>query len=432
MIGFLLAAIAMVAAATLYLFWPKVGKPHPAHAVSDAERDRSNLEIMRDQMKELENDYMAGVIGKTEYDEAQGELNRRTLEETGHLAHEGNNKKQAMAASAMSDVSPKSIWGLASFLVLLLVAGALYWVIGSPDAFLPKAQVVAQQEADDAHSFTAEQFDAMLQKFAARMAQEPDNIEGWLMLARSYAETGKYQQAVDAYEKVIDKVSDDPNIFADYADLLAYLQGGKLGERSMEMVERALKIDPTHWKALGLAGTHAFDSGNYKDAESYWLKMKGALPAGSEMSRMIDASIEEARQRQIAGDKKVSVIAQDTPSKQGSHARLEGTVSLAHELQEKVSPEDRLVVYARRVEGAATPIAFITKTVADLPLSFVLDESTTMIKSETLASAKNVIVVARVSKSGQANAQPGDLEGISVPVDVNAIGVRITIDREIQ
>ena len=71
MIGFLLAAIAMVAAATLYLFWPKVGKPHPAHAVSDAERDRSNLEIMRDQMKELENDYMAGVIGKTEYDEAQ-------------------------------------------------------------------------------------------------------------------------------------------------------------------------------------------------------------------------------------------------------------------------------------------------------------------------------------------------------------------------
>jgi cytochrome c-type biogenesis protein CcmI len=436
MIGFLLTVVAMAAVATLYLFWPSSRKAAQARGgATEQDRDRSNLMIMRDQIKELDNDYQTGVIGKAEYDESLAELERRMLEETEHLVPGNGAKKQTKQTAPMApQTGRKAIWSVASFLALLLVGSALYWVIGTPDVvFSPRLLVaeVQQQETDDAHSFTPEQFETMLQEFAARMEQEPDNVEGWVMLARSYAQTGKYQESVAAFEKIIDKVDDDPNVFVDYADILAYVQKGKLEGRPIEMVNRALKLDPINWKALGLAGTYAFDQGNYREAELQWMKMKGSLPAGSEMSRMMDASIEEARKRQNAETEPPSATAPVQEKANIGNARVTGTVSLAAELQEKVSPEDKMMIYAHRAGGATTPIAFMTATVADLPLSFVLDESKAMIKTETLASVDKVIVVARVSKSREANAQLGDLEGASEPVNVGATDLHIVIDHEI-
>ncbi|MDR1530279.1 MAG: c-type cytochrome biogenesis protein CcmI [Burkholderiales bacterium] len=422
MVGFMIAAVVMTAVAMIFVFYPFSKKSEQTASPAYLDQERSNLEIMRGQLEELENDYETGVIGKNEYDEAHAELERRTLEETEDIARRKQETKKTDR--------PKAVWVAVFFLGLLSAGSILYWVVGTPDTFFPNAQMLASetQNSGDPHDFSQEQFEAMLEDFAARVEKEPNNFEGWLMLARSYAQVGKHEQAIAAYEHVIDRVPDDAGVLADYADLLAYRQNGQLGGKPMALIERALKVDPTHWKALGLAGTYAFDNGDYRAAEQYWIKMKSALPTSTEMARMVDASIEEARRRQ-----QESVSAPKSPVTQNDDdGRIEGMISLAAELQGKVSPDDRLLVYARKANGPKTPIAFISKRVSDLPLSFTLDGSTLAIKSETLTSAGELVVVARVSKSGSANAQTGDLEGVSIPVTVSAKNIQIVIDREIE
>lgn len=433
MIGFIIAAVVMTVVAVLFIFWPFSKRNRQADAPAQIERDRSNLEIARDQLKELEQDFTTGVIGKSEYEESRVELERRALEEAGSVAAQKKEQKKS-GKTETPPTQPKAVWAVALFLGILLAGSALYWVIGTPDTFFPRADMMAssgEQNADDPHNFSPEQFEAMLQEFAERMENDPDDLEGWLMLARSYAQTGKTRQAIEAYERIIDRIPEDANVFADYADILAYEQGGNLAGRPIELVERALKIDPSHWKALGLAGTYAFDKGDYRQAELHWLKMKSSLPTGSEMARMMDVSIAEARRLQEEGAAPQQP-ATEASNEAASDAYLSGTVSLAPEFQDRVSPDNLLLVYTYDANGPTTPIASISKHVSDLPFSFVLDASTLTIKSETLDAAEKLVVAARISKSGQPRARPGDLEGASEAVSANTENIQIVINKELQ
>jgi cytochrome c-type biogenesis protein CcmH len=286
-IGFLAVALVLTALACLWIFVPllksRVGK-------NDApERGQANLQILRDQWEELENDYRTGAIGDAEMNEAKAELERRTLEETAL-------QKQATMTREAPQRKPAIIWAVAGSLAVLCVAAVLYAVVGTPSAFDPK--VAATEAAEKgSHDFSPAQMEEMLNAFAARLENEPDNIEGHMMLARSYVQIGKHMQAAATYEKILERTPDEANILADYADLLAMVQGGRLDGRPMELVGRALKADPAHWKALALAGTYAFENQDYARAEAFWVKMKETVPPGSEIARSIDGSIAEARAR---------------------------------------------------------------------------------------------------------------------------------------
>jgi len=291
-VAFLAVAFILTVLACLWLFLPlfrsrsaKDGTP---------ERDQTNLQVLRHQWEELENDHRAGVIGDAELAEAKAELERRTLEE---MAFQKN-----ATAEAAPRQKPAIIWGVVGSMVLLIVAGVLYGVVGTPTAFDPKVAVSEEAAENSAHDVSPAQMDEMINAFAAKMENDPNNVEGWMMLARSYVQTGKYQQAAATYEKIIGRTPDEANVLADYADLMASMQGGRLDGRPMELVERALKADPTHWKALALAGTHAFDKQDYAKAEAYWTKMKATVPPDSDLAKTIDGSIAEARSR--AAEKK--------------------------------------------------------------------------------------------------------------------------------
>ncbi|MDR2711034.1 MAG: c-type cytochrome biogenesis protein CcmI [Burkholderiales bacterium] len=285
MVGFLAVAFILVVVASLWLFLPlfknrsgKAGAP---------ERGQANLQILRNQWEELENDHRTGAIGDAELAEAKAELERRTLEE---MAFQ---KNAAMTATA-SAKKPAIIWGVAGSLAILCVAGVFYGVVGTPLAFDPSV-AVKEVEEKSGHDFTPAQMDEMLSAFAAKMESQPDNIEGWMMLARSYVQTGKYPQAVATYEKIIRRIPDEANVLADYADLIATMQEGRLDGRPMELVKRALKADPTHWKALALAGTYAFDKKDYAQAEAYWVKAKAAKLPDPGIADWLDGGIAEAR-----------------------------------------------------------------------------------------------------------------------------------------
>ncbi|MDR0247088.1 MAG: c-type cytochrome biogenesis protein CcmI [Burkholderiales bacterium] len=288
MIGFLVVALILTALACVWIFVPLFKSR--ADKSNALEHGQANLQVLRDQWEELENDHRTGAIGDAELAEAKAELERRTLEEAAL-------RKQATMTQEAPLRKPAAIWAVAGSLMVLFVAGVFYAIVGTPSAFDPKVATVEKSPHESPHDFSPTQMEEMLNAFAARLEAEPDNIEGHMMLARSYAQVGKYMQAAATYEKILERVPDEANILADYADLLAMIQGGRLDGRPMELVGRALKADPAHWKALALAGTYAFENQDYARAEALWTRMKETVPPGSEMARSIDGSIAEARAR---------------------------------------------------------------------------------------------------------------------------------------
>ena len=141
-----------------------------------------------------------------------------------------------------------------------------------------------------------EQIAAMVDQLAERMKQQPDDAKGWTMLARSYTVLGRFSDALPAYRRAIELVPNNANLLADYADAIAATKGSANNPESESLVERALRLEPNHIKALALAGTAAYDRGDFAGAIAHWQKIVDQLPAESELAQKVQASIAEARE----------------------------------------------------------------------------------------------------------------------------------------
>jgi cytochrome c-type biogenesis protein CcmH len=279
---------------------------------------------------------------------------------------------------------------------------------------------------DEQHAMTVQQLDALVGRLAARMRENPDDPEGWKLLGRSCAALGRFPEALEAYAKAAARQPRDAQLLADMADVLAMTRAER-GEGSLQgepekLVLRALEIDPENLKALALAGTAAFNRSDYAGAARYWQRMLPLVAAGSEDARQIRSNLDEAR-----------ALARSAPAVAGSapvaapHA-LQGKVTLSKKLAAQAAPDDTVFVFARAVEGPPLPLAVKRARVRDLPLEFALDDSMAMAPGMKLSAHARVVVGARISKSGQPKAQPGDLQGASGPVANDAQGVNVVID----
>jgi cytochrome c-type biogenesis protein CcmH len=289
----------------------------------------------------------------------------------------------------------------------------------------------------------------MVQQLADRLKKEPDNIEGWAILARTYYTMRRFPEAAAAYEKLNALVPNEPDLLADQADALAMSQGRNLSGRPMELVQQALKIDPNHWKALAMAGTDAFERKDYKAAVVYWERLRDTQPADSPVAKSIANSIAEARQLgglppAAAGGAAAPAAAAKMPSPaaapqaaakapaasaESSAAIVGGVVTLSESMKAKVAPTDTVVIFARAAEGSRMPLALTRMKAADLPARFALDDSMAMSPEMKLSSVPTVIVGARISKSGNPMPSSGDLEGLSKPAKLGTKDLAVTIDR---
>ena len=392
---------------------------------TDVARGASNLGILKDQLAELETDLRAGTISDVQYREAKVELERRVLEEV---------------KSEPADKSTPTPRGVATALVLVialpLVAGLLYWQLGTPAAFSPEAQQAAAQAGAE-HQFTPDEIEKMIGRAEEKLKANPDDAQGWSVLARTYATLGRYPDAVRAYGELARLEPNDANTLADYADTLAMAQGRSLSGKPMELVQRALKADPNHWKALALAGSEAFNRKDYKAAVGYWERLAAVVPPESEFGQTVKSNIAEARE--LGGIKAPPTpVAKATPAPEprraqsaapASAATIGGTVALSPALAAKAKPDDAVFIFARPAEGARMPLAIVRKQVKDLPATFALDDSMAMAPNMKLSAFPDVVVGARISKTGSAMPQPGDLEGLTAPVKTGSANVAIVIDK---
>jgi cytochrome c-type biogenesis protein CcmH len=388
---------------------------------------QSNLLIHRDQLKQLQADRNNGTLSAEEFESEQTELGKRVLED---------------ALATLKDappVNPKSNGRWVALMVAVLLpasAVGLYLKLGSPVAVAPEVEPAAASAASQKspHGMSFEQIRGSADELAARLQSNPGDGAGWATLARSYNVLGRFGEAAAAYEKAVSLLPADAQLLADYADALAMSQGQKLDGKPFEIIKQALKADPANLKALALAGTAAFERKDYRGAVGYWEKVVQAAPAESEFARSIGSSLEEARAL-AEGRLPVAALPEIMPAKTAAMgqstggATISGMVSLAPQLAAKAKPDDTVFVFARAEKGSRMPLAILNKPFRELPMAFTLDDSSAMAPGMKLSSADRVMVVARISRSGNATAQSGDLEGVVGPIKPGSKDIQLKIDK---
>ncbi|MGE3571494.1 MAG: c-type cytochrome biogenesis protein CcmI [Burkholderiales bacterium] len=395
MIAFWAVGGALAALALGLVLWPLLRRRDP-RAVS---RDSANLAIYRDQLRELEADLAAGKLAREDYERSRAELEARVLEDV-----RGGEAPVARGGAPLA--------AAAVGLAVPVVALAVYLAVGTP------AAIDAPMHDE---TVTATEIESMVERLVARLDKNPEDAEGWELLGRSYAVLGRFGESADAYAKAAVRSPDDPRLLADFAEALGMARGRSLEGEPARLIERALQLDPNNLKGLALAGTLAFDRGEFELAAGYWERMLPQVPPGSEDAGLIRENVAEARAR--AGAPRPA---------SGSHPGLRGTVRLSPAMAAKVSPGDTLFVYARAADGPPMPLAVLRRRAGDLPLEFALDDSMAMAPGMSLSAHPSVVVTARVSRSGSATPQPGDLQGASPPVPSDVAGVEIVIDSEVR
>jgi len=413
MILFWLICAALLVVAVLFVALPLWRGRSVNNAV---ERNAANLQILRDQLAELDTDLKNGLLAPELHEQGKRELESRVLEE---VAGAG----QTAAPAGASPFRALAI-GLSAMLAFLSIG--VYLAVGTPDAFLP-----ANPHAGVSDMGGVARTDNAISTLEQKVQADPADATSLVMLARSYMESERYAESARAYAELVKLVPNEAWVWADYADAAAMAQGQTLRGKPTEYINKALALDPNSMKSLALAGSAAMERGDFAVAIRHWEKLRVQLPPDSEDARAIEGGLAEARQllAHMKGGK-APLLEQIAPPAQAAAAgkeRITGRVTLDAALKNKFSPDDTVFVLARAAEGPKMPLAILRKQVRDLPITFELDDSMAMSPQMKLSAFDQVVVVARISKSGTAMPQSGDAEGLSRPLRPGSKNVNVQI-----
>jgi cytochrome c-type biogenesis protein CcmH len=413
MTAFWIAAGLLTALVVVILCWPLLRQRHSA----STSRKAINTAIYRDQMAELDRDLASGAVARDDHATAREELERRVLED---VADDN--------AAVVTAPRRLPLTGLALGVALPAAALALYFSLGNPAALDPSAQKSAAP--------TAAEVEKMVATLAEKLEKNPENLQGWVMLGRSYKVMGRFDEAARAFEKAGSAMESEPELMLEVAELSAEQNQGKVEGKGLKLLKQVLKDQPDNPQALVLAGTDAYFRQNYPDAARYWERVLAQVPPDSEDARNLTAGLEKIRsmmgQPAAKPAPKAETAVKPEAKANAGATSVSGRVSLAPALQAKAGPDDTVYIFARHANGPRMPLAVLRVKVSDLPKDFSLDDSMAMSPDLKISSASELRIEARVSKTGDAISKPGDLSGEISPVKPGAQKLQLVIDKVVQ
>jgi cytochrome c-type biogenesis protein CcmH len=418
MIVFWLTSICMLLLALFIVLVPLV-RQHKKTTVIP--RNKLNISIHREHLTELENELKAGNLGRKDFENAVQELEQELLQ---NVAIDDEKKS--------IDFPKRSTWTALLITVLLPVfVVGLYLRLGDVDMINAQSNANPQQSANgEMHSI-----DEMVERLSNRLQSEPDDAQGWRMLARSYVVLERFNDAVIAYRKAHELIGDDPDLLADFSEALLLSNNSRFTNETLELLTLTLKANPDQPKALWIAGFGAFENGDYSKALQYWERLLKLLPPGDEQVNTLQEHINQVKHAMGATTEGESIISlneehSDAFTNQATSTVVAVDVSLDSSLIGNAKSDDTVFIFARAAQGSPMPLAILRKQVKDLPLKTTLDDSMAMSPAMKLSSFNEVIIGARVSRSGNAMPQSGDLQGLSNTVILDEVtGVKIIIDQ---
>lgn len=420
---FWVAAGILLGVAIAILSWPLLRRRRSLAA----SRRGINAAIYRDEMAELEKDRQTSALSAEDYQIAREELERRVLEDTA--------ESDPVAGAPEPKAAPRT--ALALLVLLPLLALPLYFVLGTPAALSPQPVEQAAQGGHGDGTPSMGDLEKMAGILAARLEKNPDNPEGWVMLARSYKALGRFDDAEKAYGRVGSAMDKDPALMLEKVELAAYKGEGKIEGKALALLNQVLAQEPDNPQALVLAGTGAFYRADYQAAITYWDRLLKQVAPDSEDAKNLTSGITEAKAR-LGG--KAGTMAEQMPAEKAAGTAepaakaqtgksISGRVELSAAFKAKAAPDDTVFVFAKALQGPRMPLAVVRAKVSDLPLAFNLDDSSAMSPELKLSGFPEVKIEARVSKSGDAIAKPGDLIGTLSPVKPGAKGLKLVVDK---
>ncbi len=277
---------AFILFALAFILPPVLQRSDESERESEDERRNANIAVYRDQLAELEADLRNGIIGQEQYAQDRDEIERRLLDDTSAVKI----KPKTVSASARSTA-------YAIALGLPVAAIVFYLNVGNPKAVTNEAEPTRPPGARGSAPAerTQEQIEANVAALAKRLQENPNDAQGWTMLARSYASMERFGEAAGAYAKATQLSPNDADLWAAYAFVTAMASGRSLEGRPTELIEKALQVDPENVSALQLAGGAAFQAKDYKRAITYWERVLKQIPPNSQEAQLITARLNEAK-----------------------------------------------------------------------------------------------------------------------------------------
>lgn len=392
---FLVAAMLMVGLVMAVLL-PPLAERKSSSTLS------SRVRGARTEWKTLQGQQQRGVLDPAAYEEGRRRLAEglfADLVETDEPP--ATDRRSRLLAVALAVLIPAAAFGL-------------YAHLGGGGMALEGATTLATGPAGDA----AGSMDAVIQRLETRLREQPDDVEGWALLGQSYMAQGRFNEAEAAYGRAYELNSDEPMLLVRYAEAMARARDGDLTGRPSELLEQALELAPNDELALWFGGLAAYQRDQPERTVSLWRQLLAMQQPGSEAEQAISRQLAEV-QAEINSTAAVGGGTSASPeSDQAAVAdsELAVSVSLSSDLQAEAAPSATLFVYARAVDGPQAPLALVRDRVDSLPLTVTLDDSQAMMPQLALSQYPSVEIVARVSPSGQATPQAGDLIGVVGPI----------------
>ncbi|GGC07081.1 c-type cytochrome biogenesis protein CcmI [Marinobacterium zhoushanense] len=406
-----IALLTLIAVAVV--FWPLLRASRRARAAAVQEGDdrrHQNIEIYRERLAELADERDAGTLDDENFEILKLELERNLLIDAEQpevvLQHPRPNGAQLTTVVLLAMMISVAALGLYQYLGR---AADLEITLNPPPVPSTLEEAIGQLEQE--------------------LARNPDNAEGWYLLANTYVNQGRFDEGLQAFRKILEILPEDAVQYAgvqgQIAQALYFRAEGKMTDEVRAQIELTLSLDPADITALGILGIDAYEQGQYREAIDYWGR---ALPGASgDAAQSLRSGIEQARQQLAAAGEPVP----DVPESSGAVIRV--AVDIADELKARVEPDQVVFIYARPV-GGRMPLAAVRRKVSELPLEVELNDSLAMMPGAELSSVDEVEIGARISSTGQAIAAPGDLIGSQSPVSVGdeEQSVKLVIDRVVE
>jgi cytochrome c-type biogenesis protein CcmH len=446
--------IVLLVLAVVYLLMPLFRTPDDI--VDD--RKQQNIRIIQEQMAELESSFERAEVDSEQYSARRNELEQALLLDVGtDVLEEGS----VASAQTKKSVTSTTSWLSAGLLAFTIPASAiaLYFYLGTPNA-IEMAKVPPKPEVP----MTADgkpDVEKLVANLHAKMKLNPENAQGWYMLGRSYMLMQRYDGAIEAYENLFRLQPEEADVMVMLADALSMKQQGKMTGRPEALINKALEKVPNNTTALWLSGMALEQKGSLQEALVRWQVLRPLLNGSEAEQAQLDVLIARVEKKietanSVGGNAEAKVVAKvestDTLANESTEnkdtsatdivstssaskplvgekdlAQVSVTITLDEKFAGEVSPEDSVFVYAKAQSGP--PLAAKRLQVKDLPITIVLDDDMAMMPQMKLSMFPVVIVGARVSKSGNAISQDGDLyaeqgqvtHGDSVELTINAI-----------
>ena len=417
MMGFIFLASALLA----LVIWMIAPVLFGRQIINFDDNEQLNINIAKERLNDIDIQLKNGDIDQPQYDLIKNEIESSLLDDT------DENKNSPLNMELPTQYKR-------NILILLTAipfsAFGLYQYWGSPDTIGMTAGSTTQTADDNTETPHAKQnehtgglADAII-KLEARMAQEPGNPDGWYMLARSYSVQKQYAKSVDAYRKLYALVGDQPIVLLGLADTLTMLRNGDMSGEPFELSKKALALEPTNTTALWLTGLGYQKAGDLNKAVELWQRLLPLLSKDPKSSQEVKTLIANAQQQLGIKPEPANIAintntATNSSSTQTPMAKLTVNVQLDAGLRDSVADSDYVMIYAQRVTGMKMPLAIVKAQVKDMPISITLDDSKSVGAMGKLSDAQQVNVIARISKSGQAIKQMGDVEVKTGPFTID-------------